>query len=130
MKLNLKIGDSITQTHRVTREDFAVLNGTLIHPVYSTYAAAREFEATTRFFAESCIDSDEEGIGTFVQVEHRAPAFEGEEINFKAYIAELNSNELICTVTAHVGSRLIAEGRTGQKILKKQKLNSLLKRNG
>ncbi len=34
-------------------------------------------------------------------------------------------NEIICTYKAFIGERLIAEGETGQKILKREKLENL-----
>jgi selenophosphate synthetase-related protein len=34
-------------------------------------------------------------------------------------------NSVICSFTAKVGDRLVAFGETGQKILKKEKLNAI-----
>lgn len=130
MKDNIKVGDVVTYTIRVSRSDFAIIDGKVIHKVYSTYALARDFESTTRQFVVQCKEEDEEGVGTMVLVEHKAPAFEDDEITFKGYIAELNGNEVICSVTAHMGTKLIAVGRTGQKVIKKTKLESLFKGNG
>lgn len=70
-------------------------------------------------------ESDEEGIGTFVNVEHLAPAFIGEKVLFEATLDELKGNELNCSFIAKVGDRIIAKGRTGQKFLVKDKIEKL-----
>jgi fluoroacetyl-CoA thioesterase len=58
---------------------------------------------------------------------HKGPAFSGETITITATVIKtLERHELICTYEVSVGERLIAEGETGQKILKKEKINQLL----
>jgi fluoroacetyl-CoA thioesterase len=85
----------------------------------------REVEWTTRQFVLDMKDEDEEGIGTFVTLNHRGPAFVGEEIAVRGIVLEINGHELICSYEAKVGDRLIADGTTGQKIFKKEKLAQL-----
>jgi len=70
-------------------------------------------------------EENEEGIGTFVNVKHISPAFIGDKILFEAVIDELKVNEVNCSFNAKVGERMIAEGRTGQKILLKEKIEKL-----
>jgi len=110
----------------VTAQDYAAFNGEIVHPVCSTFAMARDMEWTTRLFVLEMVDDDEEGIGTFVHVDHHKPAFEGDEIFFEGTIDEINGNELICSVTARVGDQLVASGRTGQKIMKRGKLKRVM----
>ncbi len=112
----------------VQPDDVAAFHGTTVHPVCSTFVLAREIEWTTRLFVLDMKEADEEGIGTYLTIEHSSPAFVGEEICFTASIYEINGHELICHYEARVGERLIASGKTGQKILKKDKLESLFKR--
>ena len=112
----------------VTSEDFARFLGEVVHPVYSTFSLARDAEWTTRQFVLDLREDDEEGIGTFITVEHKAPAFEGEEITFNAYLEEVKNNEVICCVEAYVGTRMIAKGRTGQKILKRENIKKLFQK--
>ena len=102
--------------------DVAAFHGNVVHEVCSTFTLAREAEWTTRQFVLDMRDADEEGIGTFITVNHKAPAFVGEEILIAGKVEELNGNELICTFEAKVGERLVADGKTGQKIFKKEKL--------
>ncbi|MFN8277193.1 MAG: hypothetical protein U0T84_06905 [Chitinophagales bacterium] len=71
-------------------------------------------------------EADEEGIGTFVEVKHNSPAFLGETVVFTATLTRVEKNEVVCSFTATCGSRVIATGATGQKILKKERLQQLL----
>jgi len=68
---------------------------------------------------------EEEGIGTYVNIQHKAPAKIGDEVRFIATLRSVNINEVVCTFTAKVGNRLIAIGETGQKILDADQLESL-----
>lgn len=106
----------------VTPVDVAAFHGTVVHEVCSTFTLAREAEWTTRQFVLDMREADEEGIGTFITVNHKGPAFVGEEVVISGKVEEVNGHELICTFEARVGERLVAEGKTGQKIFKKEKL--------
>jgi predicted thioesterase len=128
MKQLFKVGDVKEYRKVVTSRDFASFHGQVVHAVCATFALARDMEWTTRQFVLDIREDDEEGIGTFVQVEHKAPAFEGDEITFKGYIDEIKGNELVCSVFAHAGGRLIAAGKTGQKILKREKIKTLFQK--
>ncbi|HEY9008869.1 MAG TPA: hypothetical protein VIM75_22190 [Ohtaekwangia sp.] len=120
---------SIKQYHYTVKpEDVAAFHGETVHPVCSTYVLAREIEWATRLFVLEMKDDDEEGIGTHISIDHKSPAFVGEEIIFTARIQQQNHHELICVYEATVESRVIATGTTGQKILKKEKLKTILTR--
>jgi fluoroacetyl-CoA thioesterase len=112
-------------TYRVTQHDVAAFNGEVVHAVCSTFTLAREIEWTTRQFVLDIRDDDEEGIGTHVSIDHKSPAFVGEHIIFTARIETLDKGELICSYEARVGERLIATGKTGQKILKREKIKKI-----
>jgi fluoroacetyl-CoA thioesterase len=122
MKNVFKPGDRKETKMVVTSVDFASFHGNVVHQVCSTFTLAREAEWTTRQFVLDMKDADEEGVGTFVTVNHKAPAFEGEEILIAGTLEELNGHELICSFEVKVGARLVADGKTGQKIFKKEKL--------
>lgn len=109
----------------VQSEDIAAFHGEAVHAVYATFAIARDAEWAGRLFVLEMKEANEEGIGTFVNVEHFAPAFVGEEVMFEATIDDLRGNAINCSFTAKVGERLVAKGRTGQKIIMKEKLNQL-----
>jgi len=117
------VGDQKTYTHCVKPEDFAAFNGEVVHSVYSTFSITRDAEWCGRLFVLEMKEAHEEGIGTFVHIEHIAPAFEGEEVLFTATLEALKGNEIICAIKVCVGSRLVAKGSTGQKVISKEKLN-------
>jgi len=112
-------------TKVVGKDDIAAFESGVVHEVYATFAIARDAEWAGRLFVLEMKDEDEEGIGTFVLVDHHAPALVGETVVYEAIMDEMYKNVVGCTFTAYVGDRLIASGRTGQKILKKDKLEKL-----
>jgi predicted thioesterase len=125
MKLTFKPGDKKEFRKVILEEDVAAFHQQIVHPVYATFSLARDVEWTTRQFVLEMRDEDEEGIGTFLSVDHKGPAFVGEEISFIAWVDYIEGNEIFCFYEAKVGDRLIALGKTGQKILKREKLNRL-----
>ncbi len=112
----------------VQSADVAIFHGDVVHPVCSTFTLAREIEWTTRQFVLKMRDDDEEGVGTFLSIDHKNPALVGEEVIITARLESLNGNELICTYEAMAGMKLIATGKTGQKILPRKKLDVIFKR--
>ncbi|MCX8491028.1 MAG: hypothetical protein ORN54_08170 [Cyclobacteriaceae bacterium] len=125
MKSNFKPGDQKTFKKTVTEHDLAAFHGELLHTVCSTFSLARDFEWTSRLFFIEMKEEDEEGVGTFLSIDHKSPAFMGEEITFTATIAKLEKNELTCMIESSINGRLIAVGMTGQKMLKKDRLKQL-----
>ncbi len=120
-------GDQKKFERQVTKDDSAAFDSGTVHPVYATFALTRDAEWSGRLFVIEMKEDDEEGIGTFVEVKHLSPAFIGNVVEFTATIDELKGNEINCSFIARVGKRIIAEGRTGQKILKKDKIEKLFK---
>lgn len=108
--------------------DVATFLGKVVHPVCATYTLAREIEWATRQFVLEMREDDEEGIGTSLSIDHRGPAFIGEEIVITAWVEEINGHELICRYEAKVNDRLIAVGKTGQKILMREKIAQIFKK--
>ncbi len=103
-------------------KDTATFESGEVHPVYATFAIARDAEWCSRLFVLDMKDENEEGIGTFVEIKHHAPAFIGEEVLFEATVDELSHNAINCSIKASAGNRVVATGRTGQKVLLKTKL--------
>lgn len=120
-----KIGDSKIFEKIVSQEDVATFNGEEVHSVYSTFALARDIEWSSRLFVLDIIEEDEEGIGTLLTISHQSPAFVNDLVNIESVIQSFEKNELICDYVAKVGDRVIAKGQTGQKILKKKKIEQL-----
>jgi fluoroacetyl-CoA thioesterase len=126
MKEIFAIGSKKTYTRTVAAEDTAAFDTGQVHPVYATFAIARDAEWAGRLFVLDMKDGDEEGIGTFVHVDHHSPALVGETVIYEAEVEKLHKNAIDCRFTARIGDRLIASGRTGQKILKKTRLDAIL----
>jgi len=121
-----KIGDTKVFSHIVKSSDIAAFESGVVHHIYSTFCLTRDAEWSTRLFVLEMKEADEEGIGTFIEVKHLSPAKIGEQVDFYAKLASVTRNEIICSFIAKCGGRLIAEGRTGQKILKIEKLNNIM----
>ena len=126
MKNIFKIGDQKQYKVQVTEADCAAFHGELLHPVYATYALARDFEWSSRLFFLEMKEEDEEGVGTMLSIEHKSMARVGDEVMITATVKQIAGNELICTIEATCNNQLVATGKTGQKMLKKGKLHRLM----
>jgi fluoroacetyl-CoA thioesterase len=124
MKSVFKIGDKKAFVRLVKEQDIPLFEGKVVHKVMATFAIARDAEWVGRLFVLDMLDEREEGIGTFVNISHLAPAFLAEEVIFEAVLSSIEKNSIVCDFEARVGSRLIATGKTGQKILSKEKIKS------
>ncbi len=125
MKLIFSIGDKKIYKATVQPGDQAAFHGEILHSVCSTFALARDMEWSSRLFFIEMKEEDEEGVGTYLEIQHRAPAFVGEELMITATIDSIDGNELLCVIEVKSGERIIAIGKTGQRMLKKEKLNSI-----
>ena len=94
----------------------------LVHTVLSTFALGRELKWVARLFVLEMKSVDEEGIGTELFIQHRAPTFMGETLTVTATFEALDGANLRCAVEAHVGARLVATGHTGQRIVARARL--------
>lgn len=120
-----RIGDIRSYSHIVSAADAARFDSGEVHPVYSTFALARDAEWSGRLFVLEMKEAEEEGIGTGITIRHISPALQGQEVVFQATLAEVNGNEVVTDFVASVGERVIATGRQWQKIVKKEKLERL-----
>lgn len=126
MKVDIfSVGDQQVYEKLVTESDTASFEAGLVHPVYATFALGRDAEWACRLFVLQMKEPDEEGIGTFLHVDHHSPALVGQLVRFTATLKHMIGNHVVCTYQAHVGERLIASGETGQKILKKEKIKAI-----
>lgn len=125
MKNPFHIGAIKMYSRIIQPEDMAAFESGTVHELYSTFALARDAEWSTRLFVLEMKEEDEEGIGTFIHTNHHAPAFIGSKVDFKATLEEVSHHEIICSFQAEVNNRIIASGKTGQKILKKKKLEEI-----
>ena len=125
MKDIFKIGDIKRHSFRVTDNDYATFNTGTLHKVCSTFALGREMEWSSRLFVIDMLEDHEEGVGTFLNIEHHRPAFLGEEVEVKATLEEINGHEVVCAIEVKVGETVVASGKTGQKIMPREKINQI-----
>ncbi|MEL6535164.1 MAG: hypothetical protein AAFQ98_07135 [Bacteroidota bacterium] len=125
MKRLFALGDQKVYESTVQESDTATFHGAQVHPVCATFALARDMEYAGRLFVLEMTEPDEEGIGTYLTIDHRSPALIGETLSVTATLKSQEAHEVICYIAVRVGERLIATGETGQKILKRKKLDSL-----
>lgn len=109
-------------------EDQVIFHGEVLHGVCSTFALGRDMEWSSRLFFIEMKEDDEEGVGTHLSINHIHPAFVGDELEITASVAKLNGNELICDIDVRVAGRQIATGKTGQRMLKKDRLKEIFNR--
>ncbi len=126
MKNIFEVGNQLTLVHVVDQADLATFETGNVHPFYSTFALGRDAEWACRQFVLQMKESDEEGIGTFLNIRHKSPAMLGDTVEFIATVSVLEGHQIDCSFVARVGDRIVAEGEQGQKILKKEKLERLV----
>lgn len=126
MKNIFEVGNQLTLVHVVDQADLATFETGNVHPFYSTFALGRDAEWACRQFVLQMKETDEEGIGTFLNIRHKSPAMLGDTVEFIATVSVLEGHQIDCTFVAKVGERIVAEGEQGQKILKKEKLERLV----
>lgn len=126
MKNIFKKGDTKSFTKVIQPNEIAQFDSGTVHDVYSTFSIAKDAEWSGRLFVLEMKEEGEEGIGTSISVEHKGPAFVGQEVTFTATFQEINDKkEIITSFQAFVGNRLIAQGLQGQRILPKVKIDAI-----
>ena len=123
-----KPGDTKHFSRVVRPEDCASFDSGHVHPVYATFALARDAEWCCRLFVLDMKETSEEGIGTRLTVEHLSPALTGSRVDFTAVITQIQHHEITCSYEAVCNGRVVATGIQVQKILSKEKLEKLFTR--
>ena len=119
-------GDMKTHQYVVQTADLAAFGSGVVHPVCSTFTLGREMEWSSRVFILEMIEDDEEAVGISLRIDHQSPAMVGEVLDITAILDKVIDHKVLCRIEVRVKNRLIATGETGQKILKKTKIASLL----
>lgn len=120
-----KPGDAKHFSRTVRPEDCASFDSGHVHPVYATFALARDAEWCCRLFVLDMKETSEEGIGTRLTVDHLSPALIGSQVDFTAVITQIQHHEITCSYEAVCNGRMVATGVQVQKILSKEKLEKL-----
>ena len=84
----------------------------------------RDAEWSGRLFVIDMKEDSEEGIGVHIEVDHISPAFVGDIISFMASYEGVDEKGVVKTAfEAYVKGRLIAKGKQGQRVLRKDKID-------
>ena len=128
MKSMFSPGDIKKHSFKVSAKDKAQFNNEEVHPVCATFTLAREMEWSSRLFVIDLLEEGEEGIGTALEIQHLSPALVGDVLNLVAKWEEQQGDVIFCSVEIKCGDRLIAVGKTQQKIVDKERFNKNLSR--
>jgi predicted thioesterase len=126
MKNPFQIGDVKIYTTTVTPDKLATFETGNVHPVYSTFALARDAEWACRLFVLEMKEAGEEGIGAYLSVEHLAPALLGATVEIRAVLEAVEGNRIECSYQVFCGKRILATGKQTQKIIQKDKFDAYL----
>ena len=128
MKNPFQAGDKKEYSKIIQANEIASFESGTVHEVYSTFAIARDAEWSGRLFVLEMKEETEEGIGTKITVEHKGPAFIGQEVRYVSTFVEITGHgEIITSYEAYCDNRIIATGMQGQKILPKKKIDALFR---
>lgn len=130
MKNPFKPGDIKHYEKTVGKSETARFESGEVHPFYGTFALGRDAEWSTRLFVLEMKEEDEEGIGTYLTIKHLSPAMVGDRVTFTATLEKVEGTDVHCTFAAQVEGRRIAEGTTGQRILKKEQIEKIKRKIG
>lgn len=126
MKIACRVGEIRILKKIICESDLATFTTQNIHPFYATFALGRDVEWACRQFVLAMKEEDEEGIGTFLTINHQSPALLGDQVEIFAKLTLLDGNRVDCSFVVMVEDRLVADGIQGQKILKKDKIQRLI----
>lgn len=128
MKNPFNPGDTKTFETLVTEEKLARFDAGLVHSVYSTFALGKDVEWACRLFVLEMKEPGEEGVGSFLSIEHLYPAPLGSKVLIEASLETVTGNEVICQYEARANGYIIAKGRQGQKIIDKARFEQIVNR--
>lgn len=128
MKPTLKPGNTAEVTAEVTEDMCPAFDGLVVHRVYSTWSMAHHMELAARKVLAPHLEDHEEGIGSYLSIDHVAPTPVGHAVRVVATAVEVGPTTVVCDVNAYDGDRLVGRGRQVQRVLPRAKLESLIKR--
>jgi len=112
----------------VTDEKLARFDAGLVHPVYSTFALGKDVEWACRLFVLEMKEDGEEGVGSYLSIQHLSPAPLGKKVTVTATLVEVKDNEVSCDYEVKSGDRLIAQGHQKQLILEAERFSRLIQK--
>ena len=100
--------------------------GVVVHRVCATWTLVQYMEAAGRMVLVDFLEPGEEGVGSHVSCDHLGPAPVGREVRVIATAADVSDRELVCDTVAFCGERMIASGKTVQKVFPREMLSKVL----
>jgi len=110
----------------VTEGMCPAFDGVVVHRVCSTWTIVQYMEVAGRKLLAPYLEPDQEGVGSHVSCDHLAPAPVGSEVRVIATARDVTERELVCDVAAFRGRRMIAVGRTVQKVFPRAMIERIL----
>lgn len=107
---------------RVTPEMTARFFDCTIHPVYATFALVEHGEYAARQAILPFLESDEDAVGSFVELEHTAATPVGWIVTITARVVEVDGRTITCEIVAEHAEGIIARGLQRQRVVSKEKL--------
>jgi fluoroacetyl-CoA thioesterase len=119
-------GDQKSIEITVTDDKLARFDAGLVHPVYSTFALGKDVEWACRLFVLEMKEAGEEGIGSYLSINHLYPAPLGSSVKILATLVSVTGIEVACVWEAFSNGHKIAEGLQNQKIVNKARFDQLI----
>jgi fluoroacetyl-CoA thioesterase len=110
-------GATATLEVTVTPEMAATAGGRPAHPVYGTTALVAHVEQVCRSLLEPHLEAGEDGVGSSIEVQHRAPVPVGETVALVATVAAVEPSRLVCEVLVRHGGTIVARGSYAQRVV-------------
>jgi len=117
MKTTMVVGYSVSSTFTVTESMCPSFNDTVIHSICSTWDMAHQFEIAARKALEPHLEDGEQGIGSYISIEHLKPAPVGATVIVKATVVEIDESTVVCEIDASTNNHLCASGKQVQRVL-------------
>jgi fluoroacetyl-CoA thioesterase len=102
----------------VTPDMTARVGSREIHPVYGTVALVGHVEQLCRTIIEPHLEAGEEGVGSRIELLHRAPVPVGATLTLVATVATVAPTTLVCEVLARHEGVIVARGSFEQRVVR------------
>ena len=133
MKAGFEPGIVRELTFVVTEDMCPVFDGVVVHRCCSTWTMTHQFELAARMVLVPFLEDNEEGIGSHVSVDHKAPCPLGRTIRVRAELTEVSDGHhprVTCDISAYDGNRLLASGNQVQVVMNKNRLKEYIQQAG
>lgn len=122
MKPGLRIGESYSHELVVTDAMKAQFGDVVVHPLYSTAAMVQHMEWACRQLVLPYYETEEDGAGYHVSVEHIRPTPIGATVLIKAIVTGFCGAKITCQCFAYSLEQLVGRGVVTQAVLPRQAL--------